>query len=88
MMKFACALRHTPTMGARFWSSPAAAWRLARFAVIALVAFFTVWRFAGVSFAIVVGVVTVTLLLIDDVVSRRVISCRTGTTDRGSGASV
>ena len=65
-----------------FWTSTAATWRLARFAVLALVAFVALQGVVDVWIATVVGVVVATLSLIDDVLSRR-----DGVTDRGSGAS-
>ena len=69
-------------MGTRFWTSTATTWRLARFAVLALVGFVALEWVVGVWVATALGVVVATLLLIDDVRSRR-----TGATDRGSGAS-
>ena len=67
-------------MGRRFWSSPAAGWRLARFAVLALVAFVALNGLVDEWIAAVVAVVAATLSLINDVVSRRGI-------DGGSAAS-
>jgi MFS superfamily sulfate permease-like transporter len=57
-------------MGRRFWSSPATTWRLARFAVLALVAFVAVSGFVDVWIATVVAVAAATLSLIDDVLFR------------------
>lgn len=68
-------------MGSRFWSSPAATWRLARFAVLALVAFVALNGLVDLWIAAVGAVVAATLSLVDDVVSRR------GGTERGSAAS-
>lgn len=69
-----------PTMGRRIFRSPAAPWRLARFGVLALVAFIAVNGLTDVWIAAVVSVVVATLSLIDDVVSRR------AGADRGSTA--
>ncbi len=69
-------------MGARFWTSSAATWRLARFAVLALLTFFALRGFVDVLFATVVGAVVATLSLIDEVLSRRTV-----VSDRSSGAS-
>lgn len=68
-------------MGRRFWSSPAATWRLARFAVLALVAFVALNGLVDVWIAAVVAMVAATLSLVDDVVSRR------AGTDRGNAAA-
>jgi hypothetical protein len=68
-------------MGRRFWSSPAAAWRLARFAVLALVAFVVVNAFVSAWIAAAVAALVATLSLVDDVVSRR------AGTDGGNPAS-
>lgn len=57
-------------MGRRFRSSPAATWRHARFAVLAIVAFVALNGLVAVWTAAVVAVIAATLSLVDDVVSR------------------
>jgi hypothetical protein len=76
-----CCCGILPTVVRRFWSSPAATWRLARFSVLALVAFVAVNAFVDAWIAVVVAVVAATLALADDVRSRR------AGTDCGSAAS-
>ena len=68
-------------MGRRFWSSPPATWRLARFAVLGLVAFVALNGSVDMWIAAVVAVVAATLSLVDDV------GFRGAGTDRGSAAS-
>lgn len=74
-------------MSTRFWSSPAATWRLARFAVMALGGFLALQGIVDAWIAMVVGVVVATLLLIDELLSRRRIARRAGITDQSGGAS-
>jgi MFS superfamily sulfate permease-like transporter len=65
-----------------FWNSRSTTWRLARFAVVALACFVALQAIVDAWIAIVVGVVAATLLLVDEVLSRRA-----GASDRASGAS-
>ena len=69
-------------MSTRFWSSPGARWRLARFAVMALAGCVALPWIVGELSAIAFGMVVSTFLLFDEVHSRR-----TRVIQRGSGAS-
>jgi len=82
-----CAAAYWPTMSTRFWSSPAATWRLARFALMALGGFLALQWILDAWIATVVGVVVATFLLIEEVLSRRILARRAGITDQSSTAS-